>query len=84
MSLCLHVVLYLIVKNGIEMANHMQTILTDFLKKNFFKFSQLMQKKKVKRKEACGRGQLVSQNKCTNYIVHVVEKTIQTFVSLGK
>lgn len=43
MSLCLHVVLYLIVKNGIEMANHMRTILTDFLKKNFFKFSQLMQ-----------------------------------------
>lgn len=40
--------------------------------------------KKVKRKEACGRGQLVSQNKFTNYIVHVVEKTIQTFVSLGK
>lgn len=65
------------------MANHMRTILTDFLKKNFFKFSQLMQKK-VKRKEAYGRGQLVSQNKCTNYIVHVVEKTIQTFVSLGK
>lgn len=83
MSLCLHVVLYLIVKNGIEMANHMRTILTDFLKKNFFKFSQLMQKK-VKRKGGCGRGQLVSQNKCTNYIVHVVEKTIQTFVSLGK
>lgn len=85
MSLCLHVVLYLIVKNGIEMANHMRTILTDFLekKKNFFKFSQLMQKK-VKRKEAYGRGQLVSQNKCTNYTVHVVEKTIQTFVSLGK
>lgn len=25
------------------MANHMRTILTDFLKKNFFKFSQLMQ-----------------------------------------
>lgn len=83
MSLYLHVVLYLIAKNGIEMANHMRTILTDFLKKNFFKFSQLMQKK-VKRKEACGRGQLVSQNKCTNYTVHVVEKTIQTFVSLGK
>lgn len=84
MSLCLHVVLYLIAKNGIEMANHMRTILTDFLKKkNFFKFSQLMQKK-VKRKESCGRGQLVSQNKCTNYTVHVVEKTIQTFVSLGK
>lgn len=40
--------------------------------------------KKVKRKGGCGRGQLVSQNKCTNYTVHVVEKTIQTFVSLGK